>query len=75
MQTTANRAVLAFDSNLGEVIRFSIPRASLTTTPAVAETAMNAMIATGAIATRHGFPTEPRGASIVSVQRTNLELA
>lgn len=75
MQTTANRAVLSFNSSSGEVIRFSIPRASLIITAAAAEAAMTAMVATGAIASRHGLPTEPRGASIVSVQRTVIDLA
>lgn len=74
MQTTSNRVLLAFESNLGEIIRFTIPRASLNTSAASAIAAMEAMIDTGAIATRHGFPTEPRGASIVSTQRTTLDV-
>ena len=74
MQTISNRALLTFESGTGEAIRFSIPRASLSTSAAEAQAAMSAMIGTNAIATRHGSPTEARSASIVSTQRTNIEL-
>jgi len=68
--TTTHSVVLRFHSNLGEVVRFSIPRAKLDKTPATAQSAMEAMIANGNIITSAGFPIAIKDAEIISTQRT-----
>ena len=67
-----NNAILTFNSNLGEKVRLSIPRADMTLTPARVQTAMEAMIAGGIIITSNGTPTAIRGAELITTTRTGL---
>ncbi|MCL2405152.1 MAG: DUF2922 domain-containing protein [Defluviitaleaceae bacterium] len=70
--TTRNNAILTFNSNIGKVVRLSIPRADMTLTSARAQTAMDEMIAGGIIITSGGTPTSIRGAELVTTTRAGL---
>ena len=67
-----NNVVLKFNSNFGEVVRLTIPRANMALTGAQAETTMNNMIDTGIIMTSSGYPTSIRSAELVTVNRSPL---
>jgi len=69
---TRNNAILIFNSNLGEKVRLSIPRADMTLTAARTQATMEAMIASGIIVTSAGTPTSISGAELVQTQRTDL---
>ena len=70
--TIRNNAILTFNSNLGDVVRLSIPRADMNLTAARAQAAMEAMIATDRIITTAGLPRSIRGAELVSTARAAL---
>jgi hypothetical protein len=70
--TNNNRVILSFNSQLGEVVRFSIPRANMNKTAPAALAAMNAMIATEAIITTNGVPTSIHGAQLINTQRVQV---
>jgi len=70
--TTRNNAVLTFNSNRGEKIRLSIPRADMTLTSARVQATMESMIAGGIIVTRGGLPTSIKGAELVTTTRSGL---
>jgi len=67
--TTSRRAVLSFYSQLGEVVRFSIPRARLDKTTDEARNAMDAIIATNAVTVGGGHPQSIHGAKIIQTVR------
>jgi len=69
---TRNNAVLVFNSNLGEKVRLSIPRADMTLTSTRAQEAMEAMIAADIIVTSGGMPRTIRSAELVTVTRSEL---
>jgi len=70
--TSRNNTVLVFNSNLGETVRLSIPRADMTLTAARVQATMEAMIAGGIIITGGGIPTSIRSAELVTTQRSGL---
>jgi|GEM_PF-715803 len=70
--TPSNRAVITFYSNLGEVVRISIPRARMDNTADEARTAMEAIIENGAVITTAGIPADVRSAELVSTSRTPI---
>ncbi|MCL2373009.1 MAG: DUF2922 domain-containing protein [Defluviitaleaceae bacterium] len=70
--TASNRAVLTFNSNIGEIVRISIPRADIAKTSASARTSMEAMIAGNTILAKGGTPSSIRGAEIVKTTRTPI---
>jgi len=67
-----NRAVLSFDSNTGEVVRLTIPRANVETNGDQARAMMEAIISGGAVTTRNGVPTGVLGAQILSTNRVTI---
>ena len=67
-----NNAVLTFNSNLGEKVRLTIPRADMNLTATRAQEAMEAMISTGIIITSGGMPISIRAAELVTTQRASL---
>ena len=67
-----NNAVLSFETNLGKILRLTIPRADMTLTAPRAEATMEAMIDNGIIMTNNGRPTAIHGAKLVSTTRTPL---
>ena len=69
---TRNNTVLVFNSNFGEKVRLSIPRADMTLTPARAQEAMEAMIDADIIVTSGGMPRTIRSAELVTVTRSGL---
>lgn len=68
----SNRAVLTFNSNIGEVVRVSIPRANMDITPENAQTAMQAMITAQTVLTGNGNPLTVRGAELISTNRSPI---
>ena len=68
----SNRAILNFKSDIGEIIRLSIPRANMNKTAANATTVMEAMIAAGTIRTSGGLPQAIHSAELVRTSRTNI---
>ena len=70
--TSRNNTVLVFNSNLGEKVRLSIPRADMTLTSARVQATMEAMIAGGIIITSGGIPTSIRSAELITTQRSGL---
>ena len=70
--TTRNKAILTFNSNIGDKVRLSIPRADMALTPAQAQQTMEAMIAGGIIVTSGGTPTSIRGAELITTTRSGL---
>ena len=69
---TRNNAVLVFNSNFGEKVRLSIPRADMTLTSTRLQTTMEAMITGGIIVTSGGTPASIRGAELVTTTRAGL---
>jgi hypothetical protein len=70
MTTTSTRFLLTFNSNLGRIIQFSIPRALSGKTVENTEAAMNAIIANGAVAVANkGVPASIEAAKIISTER------
>jgi len=67
-----NNVVLTFNSDVGGIVRLSIPRADLTLDAARVETAMEGMIQGGIVLTSAGFPISIHGAKIVTTERTPL---
>jgi len=67
-----NNVILTFDSDIGEVVRLTIPRGDTTLTEARARAAMEDMIDDGIIVTTNGVPVAVRGAEIVTTQRGPL---
>jgi len=67
-----NNVVLTFNSNLGEIVRISIPRADMTLTTARVQETMEDMIDDGIIVTSNGIPTSIHGAELVSTHRAPL---
>ena len=67
-----SNAILIFNSNFGDKVRLSIPRADMTLTAAQAQATMEAMIAGGTVLTSGGVPASIRGAELVTTKRTNL---
>jgi len=67
-----SNVVLTFNSDIGGVVRLSIPRADLTLDATRAEAAMEGMIQGGIVLTRAGFPTSIKGAKLVTTERTPL---
>ncbi|MDR0272168.1 MAG: DUF2922 domain-containing protein [Clostridiales bacterium] len=68
--TKSSRFVLTFNSNLGKIVRLSIPRANESKTTVNAETAMNAIIANGTVVKAgKGFPVSIDGAKVVTTER------
>jgi len=63
---------MTFYSNIGEIVRLTIPRADMTLTEARARNTMEDMIADGIIITGSGIPTTVRSAEIVTTQRAPL---
>ena len=70
--STRNNVILLFDSNRGEKVRLTIPRADMTLTEARARATMEDMIDAGTVLTTAGFPTAIRSAKIESTVRTPL---
>jgi len=69
----ANRFLLQFNSNLGQAIRISIPRASMTKSAADVQTSMNAIIANGMVSVSNkGTPTTIKSAERISSVRETL---
>ena len=64
--------VLTFDSDVGGVVRLTIPRGDTTLTTARAQAAMEDMIDGGIIITNGGIPVSIRRAELVTTQRTPL---
>ena len=69
---TSNRAILKFYSDTSQIARLSIPRANINKTAENARTAMEQIIASGAVATTNGVPISVHGAELVSTQRTSI---
>jgi len=67
-----NNAILTFDSNIGEIVRLSIPRADMSLTTARAQAGMQALIDSGVVATTNGIPTAIRTAELVTTSRAPL---
>jgi len=70
--TERNNAVLTFYSEIGEIVRLSIPRADMSLTTARVQETMENMIAGGIVLTGAGFPASIHGAKIVTTQRSPL---
>jgi len=70
--TNTNRAVLTFHSQLGEIVRFSIPRARMDKTADSARASMEAIIEGGAVVTGNGTPTAVHGAKLINTIRTQI---
>ncbi|MCL2572562.1 MAG: DUF2922 domain-containing protein [Defluviitaleaceae bacterium] len=67
-----NNAILTFNSNIGEVVRLTIPRADMTLTEPEARSTMEDMIIGGIVMTANGIPTAIRSAELVTTSRTPL---
>ncbi|MCL2839515.1 MAG: DUF2922 domain-containing protein [Defluviitaleaceae bacterium] len=70
--TINNRAVLKFRSNIGEIVRFTIPRACVDKDGVSAQASMEAMISGGALVIGSAIPTAIYGAQIVKTERTQV---
>jgi hypothetical protein len=70
--TISNRFLLKFNSNIGRVARFSIPRACVDVDAATASAAMDAIIANGAVVTDNGIPSGIYGAKLITTERRTL---
>ena len=64
-----NRAILTFNSNVGEIVRLSIPRANPAKTAETARAAMEAIIDGGIVMTGNGTPMSIHGAELHSTIR------
>ena len=68
-----SRFVLKFDSNIGRVVRLSIPRALPSRSAAATTEAMEAIIETGAVlVTNSGIPRGINGAKVVTTERRTI---
>jgi hypothetical protein len=67
--STAYSFQLAFNSNVGEKLYITIPRADGTLTENAVRANMNALIANGGVMTDKGYPT-----SVVGASRTKKEV-
>ena len=67
-----HNVILTFNSNLGEIVRLSVPRGDVTLTEARARAAMEDMIDGGIIVTTNGTPISIHGAELVSTHRAPL---
>ena len=70
-----SNVILSFNSNLGEIVRLTIPRADTSLTATRAEATMEAMIDGGIVVTGNGVPISVRGAELVTTQRTPIPMA
>ena len=68
----SNRAVLSFRSAGGALVRFSIPRASMSKTAAAAREAMEGIIASGAVVTSTGIPAEIYSMELITSERRRI---
>jgi len=68
-------AILTFNSNVGEKVRLTIPRADTTLTEARAREAMEDIIEGGIVITGNGIPTGIHGAELVTTSRAPLVTA
>lgn len=69
---TRNNVVMTFYSNVGEIVRLTVPRADMTLTEARVRTAMEGIIEGGIVITSGGIPRTIRGAELVSTTRSPL---
>jgi hypothetical protein len=68
-----NRFVLKFNSNIGRVVRISIPRACTEKIAANAQASMEAIIENGAVAQyNRGTPTSIKTAQLVTTERRTV---
>ena len=67
-----NNVVLTFNSDLGKIVRLTIPRGDTFLTEARARAAMEDMIDGGIIVTTNGTPVSIHGAELVSTHREPL---
>ncbi|MCL2456125.1 MAG: DUF2922 domain-containing protein [Defluviitaleaceae bacterium] len=69
----ANRFILQFNSNLGKVIRISLPRACTVKNATEAQNSMNAIIANGMVSVSNkGTPASIKSVERVSTVRETL---
>lgn len=65
--TTTQRFVLRFTTDIGRILRLSIPRARAAKPPAEVESTMQAMLANGILAvTERGMASDIYGAELVT---------
>jgi len=69
---TTNRAVLKFRSNIGELARFTIPRARMDKTGDSAKASMEAMLDGGAVNVGGTIPATAYGATLITTERTRV---
>jgi len=67
-----NNIILVFNSEFGDKVRLSIPRADMTLTAGRIQATMEAMIAGGTILTSGGVPASIRSAELVTTKRSSL---
>lgn len=73
MADATNRFVLKFHSDIGKVVRISIPRARTNKTTGSATASMQAIIANGAVAVAgRGIPAAIKGAKLITTERITL---
>ena len=68
--TKTTRAILKFNTNAGEVVRLSIPRARMDKTAEGAATSMEAILSTNAVVINGSIPSSVRGAELLQTRRT-----
>jgi len=68
----STRAVLKFYSNVGNIVRFSIPRARMDKTAEQALASVNALLATNVLTTGDGVPSTLRSVDLVKTQRVAI---
>jgi len=69
---TTNRAILTFNSHIGERVRLSIPRANMAKTADSAQTNMDAIIDGGIVITGNGIPISIHRAELLSTTRRTV---
>jgi hypothetical protein len=67
--TVTNRFLLKFNSGIGRVVSFSIPRACMDMTSAEAQASMQAIIGNGVVFTGAGIPASIKTAKRITTER------